>query len=98
MNSVYLSLINLCVRCLSHSLSVSIVNWFPLRNVRNKCKCGHTMRVGMVLVVRPYVHHKHGMRSSRQLTGALSQYFRNLIINQQIRGLALGEQCSRMVG
>ena len=43
MNSVYLSLINLCVRSLSRSLSVSMVIWFPLRcaiNVRNKCECG----------------------------------------------------------
>ena len=24
-----------------------------------KCECGHTMRVGMVLVVRPYVHHTY---------------------------------------
>ena len=54
MNNVYLYVINICVRSLSHSLSVS---WFPLRNVRNKCECTHTMRVGMVLVVRPYVHH-----------------------------------------
>ena len=60
MNSVYLSLINLCVHSLSGSLSVSIVIWFPLRNVRNKCECTHTMRVDMVLVVKPYVHHIYG--------------------------------------
>ena len=53
MNSVYLSLINLCVQSLSHSLSVS---WFPLRNVRSKYECAHTIQVGMVLVVRPYVY------------------------------------------
>ena len=60
MNSVYLSLIKLCVQSLSCSLSVSMVIWFPLRcaiNVRNKCECAHTMRVGMVLVVRPYVQY-----------------------------------------
>ena len=34
-----------------------MVIWFPLRNVRSKCECAHTLRVGMVLVVRPYVHH-----------------------------------------
>ena len=55
MNSEYLSLIS--VQSLSRSLPVSIVIWFPLRNVRNKCECAHTMRVGMVLVVRPYVHY-----------------------------------------
>ena len=48
MNSVYLSLINLCVQCLSRSLSVSIVIWFPLCIVRNKCECAHIMQVGMV--------------------------------------------------
>ena len=57
MNSVYLSLIKPCMQSLSRSFSVSIVIWFPLCNVRNKCECAHTMRVGMVLVVRPYVHH-----------------------------------------
>ena len=41
----------------SHSLSVATVNWFPLCNVRNKCECAHTMQVGMVLVVRPFVHY-----------------------------------------
>ena len=51
----YLSLINLCVQSLSRSLSVFIDVWSPQRNVRNKCE--HTMRVGMVLVVRPYVHY-----------------------------------------
>ena len=59
MNNVDLSLINLCVQSLSRSLSVSIVIWFPLRNVRNKCECAHAMQVGMLLVVRPYVHHIH---------------------------------------
>ena len=54
MNSVYLSLINFCVQSLSHSLSVAIVIWFPLCNVRNKSECAHTMRVGMLLVVRSY--------------------------------------------
>ena len=42
---------------LSRSLSVSMVIRFPLSNVRSKCECVHTMRVGMVLLVRPYVHH-----------------------------------------
>ena len=58
MNSVYLSLINLCVQSLSRSLSVSIGIWFPLHNARKICECAHTMPVGMVvvLVVRPYVH------------------------------------------
>ena len=44
-------------KSLSRSLSVSIVIWFPLRNVRSKCECAHTVRVGMVLVVRPYIYH-----------------------------------------
>ena len=34
-----------------------MVIWFPLGNTRSKYECVHTMRVGMVLVVRPYVHH-----------------------------------------
>ena len=34
-----------------------MVIWFPLRKVRSKSECAYTMRVGMVLVVRPYVHH-----------------------------------------
>ena len=42
------------VESLSHSLSVI---WFPLRNVRNKCECAHTIRVGIVLVVRPYIQY-----------------------------------------
>ena len=47
MNSVYLSLINLCVQSLSRLLSVSIVIWFPLerQNVRSKCEYAHTTRV-----------------------------------------------------
>ena len=53
MNSVYLSLINLCVQSLSCSLSVSILIYGG--NLR--CECAHTMRVGMVLVVRPYVQY-----------------------------------------
>ena len=28
-----------------------------LRNVRSKCECAHTMLAGMVLVVKPYIHH-----------------------------------------
>ena len=40
---------------LSRSLSVSMAIRFPLCNVRSKCECVHTMCVGMVLVVRPYV-------------------------------------------
>ena len=55
MNSVDLSLINLCVQSLSRSLSVSVVLWFPLSNVRKKCESAHTVGVGMVLVVRPYI-------------------------------------------
>ena len=45
------------MQSLSRSLPVSIVIWFPLCTVRNKCECAHTMRVGMVLVVRPYIHY-----------------------------------------
>ena len=44
------------MQSLSHSL-FAIIIWFPLRNVRNKSECAHTMRVGMLLVVRPYVHY-----------------------------------------
>ena len=46
MNGVYLSLINLCAQSLPRSISVSIVIWFPLRNVRNKCECAHTKASG----------------------------------------------------
>ena len=42
MNSVYLSLINLCVQSLSCSLSVSIVIWFPLRNMSGISMSVHT--------------------------------------------------------
>ena len=55
MNNMHLSLINLCA--VSYSFTVSKVIWFPLHKVRSKCECAHTIRVGMVLVVRPYVHH-----------------------------------------
>ena len=51
---IFLSIITF-VQSLSRSLSVSMVIRFPLRNVRSKCESAHTMRVGMVLVVRPYV-------------------------------------------
>ena len=45
------------VQSLTRSLSVSIVIYFSLCKVRSKCECAHTMRMDMVLVVRPYVHH-----------------------------------------
>ena len=42
------------MQSLSHSLSVAR---FPRHSVRNKSECAHTMQVGMLLVVRPYVHY-----------------------------------------
>ena len=57
MNSVYLSLINLCVQSLSRSLSVSFVIWFPLRNVRNKVSLRTNASGHGILVVWPYIHH-----------------------------------------
>ena len=39
----------------STEFAVMII-WFPLHNVRSKCECAHTMRVGMILVVRLHMH------------------------------------------
>ena len=73
MNSVYVSSTNLCAVSFSFT-SVSIVILFPLRNGRSKFECAQTMRVGMVLVVRPYIqacarpnkfHHLTYLREAR---------------------------------
>ena len=57
------------VQSLSRSLSVFMVIWFPPCNVRSKCECAHTVRVGMALVVRSYVHHIYIVTNIQALEG-----------------------------
>ena len=51
--------VNFCLHpwCSLFLFTFSFYISFPLRNVRSKCECAHTMRVGMVLIVRPYIYH-----------------------------------------
>ena len=75
MNSVYLSLINLCVQSLSPSLSVSMVG-FPY--AMSEVSVAHNASVGMVSVVRLYIHHIYNIVTNIQAWPRKYRFYHNL--------------------